>query len=114
VHALIHALALGERGKALAAIEKAAKADVDMKLYLELTLEAVRAAILIRFAPDLQGDLKQELGADEYAALEDVGRQTSHITHATLLAFLTASERIRYAPIPALPLELAVLELYPE
>ncbi len=43
-----------------------------------------------------------------------VGRTTSNITHATLLAFLTAAERIRYAPIPALPLELAVLELFPE
>jgi len=114
VHALVAALAAGDRAKALAAIEKAAKADVDMKLYLELVLEALRAALLIRFAPDLHEDLKHEFGADEFAALEDVGRLTSHITHATLLAFLTASEWIRYAPIPALPLELAVLELYPE
>ncbi len=117
VHALISALAAGERGKALAAIEKTAKAGADMKLYLELVLEALRTTLLIRYAPDLREELEQELGTDEFAALEkfanpNVGLTMSHITHATMLAFLTAAERIRYAPIPALPLELAVLELY--
>ena len=118
VHALISALATappaGGRGKALEAIEKAAKAGADMKLFLELVLEALRATLLIRYAPDLHEELKTELGTDEFSALENVGRGTSHITHATMLAFLNASERIRYAPIPALPLELAVLELFPE
>lgn len=112
VHALIAALAKGERGEALSAIEKAAKAGADMKLFLELTLEALRATLLIRYAPDLRASLADELGADEFAALETFAKEKG-ITHATMLAFLTASERIRYAPIPALPLELAVLELFP-
>ena len=119
VHALISALADGDRGKALVAIEQASKADVDMKLFLELVLEALRATLLIRYAPDLHASLQRELGADEFSALEklaksNVGLPMSHITHATMLAFLTAAERIRYAPIPALPLELAVLELFKE
>ena len=134
VHALIHALAAGERGKALEAIEKAAKADADMKLFLELVLEALRATLLIRYAlptlsvgtptqgvgAELRASLQSELGADEFSALEKFATSTSlgaskqGITHATMLAFLTAAERIRYAPIPALPLELAVLELFPE
>ena len=114
VHALVSALAEGERGKALAAIEQAAKADADMELFLELVLEALRATLLIRYAPELRASLQNELGADEFSALENVGRGTSYINHATMLAFLNASERIRYAPIPALPLELAVLELFPD
>ncbi len=91
-----------------------------MKLFLELVLEALRATLLIRYAPELRASLAAELGADEFSALEklshtDVGRGTSYnggITHATMLAFLNAADRIRYAPIPALPLELAVLELF--
>ncbi len=113
VHALVAALASRERGKALAAIESAAKADTDMKLFLELALEALRSVLLIRMAPDLHASLKDELGADEFSALEAFAKEKG-ITHDTLLAFLTAAERIRYAPIPALPLELAVLELFPE
>lgn len=114
VHALVAAIAEGDKGKALAAIERAAASGIDMKLYLDLIIEDLRAALLIRHAPDLHAALKQELGEDEFSTLANVGRQMSHITHAALLAFLTAAERIRYAPIPALPLELAVLELYPE
>ncbi|HVM59184.1 MAG TPA: DNA polymerase III subunit gamma/tau [Candidatus Paceibacterota bacterium] len=113
VHALVSALASGERGKALSAIEKAAKADVDMKLFLELVIEELRSALLIRYAPEMRDSLKEELGSDEYASLEEFAKGKG-ITHDTLLAFLTASDRIRYASIPALPLELAVLELFPE
>ena len=118
VHALIAALAAGERGKALAAIESAAKSGADMKLFLELVLEALRATLLIRYAPELRTALSEELGTDEFSVLEkfaqpNVGHPMSYITHATMLAFLTAADRIRYAPILALPLELAVLELFP-
>lgn len=123
VHALISALAAappaGGRGKALEAIEKAVKTGADMKLFLELVLEALRAVLLIRYAPDLHEELKAELGSDEFSALEKFAQSNerpprSFITHATMLAFLNAAERIRYASIPALPLELAVLELFPE
>lgn len=113
VHALIAALAQGERGKALEAIEKAAKDDADMKLFLELVLEALRSTLLLRYAPELRASLQSELGADESAVLEKFASEKG-ITHATMLVFLTAADRIRYAPIPALPLELAVLELFPE
>ncbi len=115
VQALVAALASGSRATALVAIEETARSGTDMKLYLELVLSALRSILLIRYAPDLRASIMAELGADEFSALEEiVGLTKSHITHATLLAFLTAADRIRYAPIPALPLELAVLELFPE
>lgn len=113
VHALVSALAAGQQGAALIAIEQAAKSGADMKLFLELVLEALRATLLIRFAPDLHGSLESELGTDEFAILKKFTAEKG-IMHTTMLAFLTAADRIRYAPIPAIPLELAVLELFPE
>lgn len=113
VHSILTALAKGERGGALATIEKAAKSGADMKLFLELVLEALRSTLLMRYAPDLKNELAEELGADEYASFEAFAKEKG-ITHTTMLAFLNAADRIRYAPIPALPLELAVLELFPE
>ncbi len=113
VHALIAALAGGERGAALAAVEHAAESGVDMRLFLELVIEALRAVLLLRYATELRATLEAELGADEFAVLEKYAKEQG-ITHATMLSFLTAADRIRYAPIPALPLELAVLELFPE
>jgi DNA polymerase-3 subunit gamma/tau len=113
VHALIGALARADRGAALAEIERTAKTGADIKLFLNLVLDALRAALLIRYAPDLRASLSEELGADEFSALEVFAKEKG-ITHTTLLAFLTAADRIRYAPIPSLPLELAVLELFPD
>ncbi len=112
VNALLSTLALGERGRALLAIENTSKESVDMKIYLELVLEALRATLLIRYAPELKTSLSEELGTDEFNVLEGFAKEKG-ITHSTMLAFLNAAERIRYAPIPALPLELAVLELFP-
>ena len=114
VHSLLAALAEGKRDEALSTIGKTASSGVDMRIYLELVLEALRTTLLIRYAPDLHKTLQAEHGLDEFTFLSHVGRTTSHITHQTLLAFLTASEQIRYAPIPALPLELAVMELLSE
>lgn len=112
VNALIKALAVGDRAIALKAIEETTKADVDMRLFLSLVLDALRTTLLIRYAPDLRTGFKEELG-EEYAELETFAKEKG-LTHATMLAFLNAADRIRYAPIPALPLELAVLELFPE
>ncbi len=113
VHSLVSALAKSERGAALAAIEHAAKADVDMRLFLKLVLDTLRYALLVRYAPELRKELAEDLGTDEYETLETFAKEKG-ITHDTMLAFLNAADRIRYAPIPALPLELAVLELFKE
>jgi len=111
VHALVSALAKGERGTALATIEHVAKADIDMRLFLTLVLATLRHTLLIRYAPELRKDLAEELGTDEYGKLEAFSKEQG-ITHDTMLVFLNAADRIRYAPILTLPLELAVLELY--
>ncbi len=112
VHALLSALAKGERAGALMAIEKASKSGADMRLFIELTIEAVRSTLLLRYAPDLKQDLQTEIGEDELKALE-VFAKLDGVTHKTLLALINALDRARYAPLPVVPLELVVLELYP-
>jgi DNA polymerase-3 subunit gamma/tau len=115
VHSLISALATGERGAALTTIRKAADSGVDMQLYLSLVLDGLRAVLLVRYAPDLRKEFAEELGKDEYADIEALANaKDSKLTHETLKVFLDAATRIRFAPVPSLPLELAVLELYPE
>lgn len=114
VRALIAALAEGSRGSAMSAIDHASRSGADMKLFLALVIESLRTALLIRYAPELRDELLREHGEDEYAALSALGNGKKNITPKMLLAFLTASERIRYAPVPEVPLELAVFELLPE
>lgn len=111
VHALVAALSEGKADAALAAIRKAASEEVEMPLFLSLVLERMRAVLLARHAPELRKELQEELGED-YAAIESIASlKDSKLTHTTLLAFLEAASRIRFSPVPALPLELAVYEV---
>lgn len=113
VHALLSALSSDDRGAALSSVGEAARSGADMKIFLELVTEALRSVLLLRYANDLRSEIQKELGEDESVAL-DAFVKGQGITHDTLLAFLTASERMRYASIPALPLELAIFEVFSE
>lgn len=112
VSSLVSALHEGSAEKAIGAIRKASGEDVDMHLYLSLLLERLRSVLLVRHAPELRKEIAEEVGADEYADIEKIAQDKgSKITHDTLLAFLDASARVRFSPVPALPLELAVFSL---
>ncbi|HYD93406.1 MAG TPA: DNA polymerase III subunit gamma/tau [Candidatus Paceibacterota bacterium] len=111
VFSLVSALHEGNTGAALMAISKAEREDVDMALYTMLVLEQVRTVLLLRHAPELRASLKQELGED-HGTLEEIALGTdSRLSHKTLKSLLDAAAQIRYAPVPALALELAVMEL---
>jgi DNA polymerase-3 subunit gamma/tau len=114
VLALVSAISEGTTADAaLTAINKASQASVDMVLYLSLVLDLVRTVLLVRYAPELRKEIAEEVGSDAYAEIEKLAQQKdSHLTHKALLAFLNASEQIRFSPIPSLPLELAVLGLF--
>jgi DNA polymerase-3 subunit gamma/tau len=110
---LVAALSAGDQGKALAGIQHATDSGVDMTLYLSLVLDYLRAVLLVRHAPELRKGFSEELGIDEYGEVEALAKaEGSKLTHETLKVFLDAATRIRFAPVPALPLELAVLELH--
>lgn len=112
VLALVAALAEGSKDTALVAIHEAAAQGVDMNLYLSLVLELMRQVLLARHSATIKAELVKELGADVFVEVESLAEaKDSKLTHDTLRVFLDASSRIRFSPIPALPLELAVLEL---
>lgn len=114
VQALVKALSEGNAGGALKAIRSAESQDVEMSLYLALVLERMRAVLLVRHAPELRKELEAELG-EEFVEVETLAKtQGSKLTHDTLKAFLDAASRIRFSPVPALPLELAVYEVLGE
>lgn len=111
VQNLVEAISRGSEGEALSAVHAAQSASVDMQLYLSLVIEQVRNVLLIRHAPELKAELVAELG-ETYASAEAIAKTPdSRLTHQALVVLLDALARIRYSPIPALPIELAVYEL---
>lgn len=110
VLSLVTALSQGNKANALEALQLASQADVDFDVYLTLVLETLRSILLLRSAPEISSSIREDVGADEYEELQTlVANKESHITHHTLLAFLDAASRMRFSPVPVLPLELAVL-----
>jgi DNA polymerase III subunit gamma/tau len=115
VHALALALSEGNLEAALGAIRAIADDDVDANLFLTLVLEYLRTILLVRHAPELRKALESELGAEDYTVVASLAQaKDSKLTHKTLKAFLDAVSRIRYSPVPSLPLELAVYEVFGE
>ena len=72
----------------------------------------MRSVLLVRHAPELAKALEKELGEDVFSEVKALAQQKdSKLTHQVLRVWLDAASRMRFSPIPALPLELAVLEL---
>jgi DNA polymerase-3 subunit gamma/tau len=112
VHSFVAALTEGNADRALSTIRKTTEESVDMALYLSLVLELVRNVLLVKYAPELRKEIAAELGADAYGELEKLAQvKDSKVTHRTLKVLLDATERMRFSPVPSLPLELAVFEL---
>ncbi len=107
------ALSKGRAEEALVAVRKAADGNIDMSLYLDLLLNYLRSILLVRHAPALKPEIEEEQGSDSFSALAAIAQdKESKLTHDTLKAFLEVGSRMRYASVPSLPLELAVLELF--
>lgn len=111
VHAIVEALSVGNTEKALATVRKTSEQGIDMQLYLSLVLEYVRQVLLLRHAPELRKEISTELGEDaSLEALPLAEAKDSKLSHDTLKLLLEAAARMRFSPLPALPLELAILE----
>ena len=107
---LLHAFHSKDVKKGLKAIEEAVAEHVEIKLLLRLLLEQVRVVMLLRnsgnqdslleaYNPDMQTELK--------ALAKEVGTPlNSHL----LLKLIDCSEQSSRSPLPALPLEIALVE----
>lgn len=115
VESFVEALAAGNQEQALSILTSLSRENIEYSLYLSLILEYVRTVLLVRYAPELRKEIETELGAETFAPIKAIAEaKDSKLTHRTLKVLLDASSRLRYSPIPALPLELAVYELIPE
>lgn len=106
------ALSEGNQEKALSVIASLAHEQIEYTLYLSLVLEYVRSVLLVRHAPELRKELEAEMGAEAFSDVKEVAEaKDSKLTHQALKVLLDASSRMRFSPVPALPLELAIYEL---
>ncbi len=107
---LLHSLEQGDSEVALRAIAQASENEADMQVFLKMIIRNLRFVLLLRFAKDTSEFIKEEVSEEEFEKLAEIARSAKSINSKTLLAFLEASSLQKYADIPELPIEIAVIE----
>ncbi len=95
---------------ALVALRAASDSHVDMKIFLTMLLERIRAVLLLRHGavPD---NVLEQYSTEERELISTCAKDArSPLNSALLLRFLDAGDRINSSQVKVLPLELAVLE----
>lgn len=109
VREFLSALAARDLGAALTAFRRALAGGAEPRVFVLLAVTRVRGVLLMRFAPALEGELAEQFGPDDIAALKVLaGKEGSAINAALLAEMLTALIETPRAPSPELPLELAL------
>ena len=109
---IVEAFELKDSTRGLEAVGDAVADNVDIKLFLKLLLERVRAVMLVR---NSSKDAAEYLGAysqEDQKALEAYAKNpSSPINSHLLLRLLTAAEQTGKTYLPQLPLELAIIDI---
>jgi DNA polymerase-3 subunit gamma/tau len=112
VQDFILALGSGEVSKALSIINDVEEGNFDFKVFLNLVIEKVRQIMLLRFAPELIETKKQEFSEEDFKFIQNLsGKGGENITSKTLSRLLVAQGESARSDMPAIPLEIVVMEL---
>ena len=86
--------------------------NVDIKVFLKLLLQKVRTILLLRYATDLEKELRKEYTENDFNFLKELaGGEGSPINSETLKALLVAYDDSGRSYMGELPLELALIDI---
>jgi DNA polymerase-3 subunit gamma/tau len=109
VHEFLEALAAKKIDDALSILGKAVASGIEANVFLLLVLSKIRATLLLRYAPKMEGELVEQLGGDDVALLKKLAAKEGAAINSTLLSeLITAYIEMNRAPEPSIPLELAL------
>lgn len=85
---------------------------IDMMLLAELFLDVMRRSLMYRYSPTLRTQMEGE-HSEQYLDIIKRGavENAEAISSRGIVSMITAIERIAYASVPTLPLELAFIEM---
>ena len=109
---LLHALHMKDTQQALAIIQVVTAGPVNMKLFLRLLLEHVRAVMLLRNLPTQSETILKSFGPESQEKILTYASGPTPLNSHLLLKLLSASEQTSRSPIPQLPLEIAIVDSF--
>lgn len=85
----------------------------EAKVFALLAITKLRAVLLLRFAPKLKAELAEQFGQDDLELLETLAKEGTALNANMLAELLTALIEMNRAPLPQIPLELALYRALP-
>jgi DNA polymerase-3 subunit gamma/tau len=110
VNQVLESVSTSDLGKGLKAVSDALGANIDMNLFMTLVLAKVRAVLLLRNAPEMKEELREEFSDADFSFLGELA-EGKVINSEALKALLEAHAEMAYAKLSHLPLELALIKL---
>ncbi len=112
INNFITALDTRDMSLGLKSVRSASDQNIDMSVFMKLTLHKLRSILLLKYSPDIAKVLEEEFSAEDFMFLKTLAeKKEGGINSKTILELLKAGEHSRYSPIPELPLELALAEI---
>ena len=112
VNRILGAINSGDIADGLKAIRGAKDDHVDMKVYLRLILEKMRATLMMRYEKSAESHYKDEFTPDDLTFLLSLANSPEKkINSHVLYAFLDATREIGFSTVPSLPIELALIKV---
>ncbi len=107
---LVEALNNKDASTALATVREAVGSHVDMKLFMRLLLEMIRAVMLLRHNSQAKTDILAAFNEQAATTLEAFASQPNNLNSHLLLRLLRAADESGRSPLIQLPLEIAIVE----
>ncbi len=113
VNEFLQALAASDPGAAATCFHTALQGGAEAKVFILLAVAKVRAVLLLRFAPNLKKELAEQFSEADMGTLSQLaGKEGAAINSQLLAELITALLETVRAPIPAIPLELALWRVF--
>ncbi|MEI7719878.1 MAG: DNA polymerase III subunit gamma/tau [bacterium] len=113
VNDFLHALAQKDVGGAVSVFHVALAGGAEAKVFCLLATTRVRSVLLLRFAPDMKKELQTNMNENDFELLLRLaGPEGAAINSSVLAELITALLETSRAPLPAVPLELALYRAF--
>jgi len=118
VNEFLQALSTRDIATALSCFHAALRGGAEPKVFVLLAVAKVRAVLLLRFAPQIKKELADQFSEADMIVLEQLAKAPppagggATINSQLLAELITALLETAHAPIPAIPLELALWRVF--
>ncbi|OGI74429.1 DNA polymerase III, subunit gamma and tau [Candidatus Nomurabacteria bacterium RIFCSPHIGHO2_02_FULL_41_18] len=113
INNFLSAIAEKNLEKGISVVRQASMENLDMKLYLKLIIQKFRLAIILRYAPEIESEMKADVNESDLEFLKELIKidKESMIRSPALSILLEEYQNIDDAFIAELPLELALVRI---